>query len=57
MGLRKKHYFPVKFVLFYSHKAITFFVTFVIFLIRITLKTMVKLLNHIFLKPFIVILK
>ena len=42
---------------FNSHEAITFFVTFYIFLIRITLKTMVKLLNHMFLKLFIVIQK
>ena len=47
----------MKFVLFNSHKAITFFVTFGIFLIRRTLKTMVKVLNHMFLKLFIVIQK
>ena len=41
-----EHYFLVKFVLFILHEAITFFVTFGIFLIRITLKTMVELLNH-----------
>ena len=57
MEPKKGTLFSGRFVLFYSHKTITFFVTFGIFLIRITLKTMVKLLNHMFLKRFIVIQK